>query len=149
MATRREHTRYALRAVLASWAGLDLKVNVGESDFITVKRKGEKLSSKPTATGDVVLIESEDDRGDVTVTLSQNSSLNAKLQALFNQRAVGSFRLADLNGSVQAEAELMWITNLPEVKRGKETADYVWTFECAELVTELAGATPLVPQQGV
>lgn len=145
---RREHTRYSLRSVLASWGTVDLNVNVGETDFISVKRKGEKLTSKPSADGSVVIIESHDDRGDITVTCSQNSSLNAKLQAMFNAKAVGAFSLKDLNGSVLAEAALAWITNLPEIKRGKETADYVWTFECAELVTEIAGATQATAQQG-
>ena len=100
------------------------------------------------ATGDVVVIESYDDRADVTVTCAQNSSLNAKLQAMFDARAIGAFNLRDLNGSVRAEAAEMWITDLPEVKRGKETVDHVWTFECAELVTEIAGATSITAQQG-
>lgn len=145
---RREHTRYALRNVLASWGAYDLNRNAGETDFVTISRKTEKLTSKVGADGSVVVIEGEDDRGDVKVTVSQNSSVNAYLQAMFDARAVASFALKDLNGSVRAEAALMWITQLPEIKRGKETADYVWSFECAELVTELAGAAQLVPQQG-
>ena len=148
MSARREHTRYALRAVLASWGTVDLNVNVGETDFITVKRKTPKLSSKVGAGGDVVVIESYDDRADVTVTCSQNSSLNAKLQAMFNAAAIGAFNLRDLNGSLVAEAAQMWITDLPEIKRGKETVDHVWTFECAELRTEIAGATQAAAQQG-
>lgn len=148
MAGRREHTRYALRNVLATWGTIDLNVNVGESDFISVKRKTPAMMSKVGATGDVVVIESYDDRADVTVTCAQNSSLNAKLQAMFDARAIGAFNLRDLNGSVRAEAAEMWITDLPEVKRGKETVDHVWTFECAELVTELAGAESIAAQQG-
>jgi hypothetical protein len=148
MAGRREHTRYALRDVLATWGGIDLNVNTGQTDFVSVKRKSPKLSSVASADGSVVVVESYDDRADVTVTCAQNSSLNARLQAMYDARAVGAFSLKDLNGSVRAEAGAMWIVDLPEVKRGKESTDHVWPFECAELVTEIAGATPLAAQQG-
>lgn len=106
-------------------------------EIVTCKRMAELFETVVGADGEVARRQSADMTGEVQITLKQTSGANALLAALLRADeltgvVVNEIMIADNNGNTVWAGE-GWIKGWPEVKRGKDAVDQVWTFACSRL----------------
>lgn len=129
---------YAPGRIVVSFGG-QLLTGFGD-EIVEVKRNTEVFETVVGADGEVARRQSADKTGEVKITLKQTSGANATLSALMRTdeltgATVAEIMIADNNGTVLWAGE-GWIKGWPEIKRGKETSDQVWTLACSHLEME-------------
>jgi len=139
---------YSADQVILSVAGQNINSGYADGDFVSVARNREVWSTKVGTDGQVARFKTGDKSGIIKVMLMQTSEGNGILGQMLqlaesnpNGADVGAFRITDkATGIVLARADKAWVAKYPEVKRGREIADYEWELGCAELEFDLSGS---------
>lgn len=115
-----------------------------DGTFIKVSRSSDGFTKIVGTDGTVTRTKSLDKSGEIVVTLSQSSSVNAALTAIAlidetSNRGVLPIAIAEMaTGNVYVSG-YAWIKKQPDAEYGKESTNREWTFECAELRMFTAG----------
>jgi len=109
-------------------------------EIVTCKRNEDVYEPVVGADGEVARRQSANQTGEIQITLKQTSGGNATLGGLLAlDELLGSqvhpILIVDNLGQTVHAGE-GWIKGWPEVKRGKEAEDHVWTISCSRLSFE-------------
>lgn len=112
--------------------------------FASAKRNTDKMTAYVGSDGQVTIVKSADDTGEITITLAQSSASNDILTAIANQQEIGPivsgpFMLKDLLGTTLISAQNAWIKKRPDVEFGKEVSTREWVLGCAKLIMNIGG----------
>lgn len=137
---------YTSDQVTCAICNLLMQTGRGEKEFLKIRPKNPRFSSKAGADGEVSRSRSNDKRAEVELTLMQTSDGNALLSTLFladsnapNGAGVGSFLVKDMGGTSLYVGDACWITEMPEVTFSNEVEQRVWKIEVANLVDFTGG----------
>ncbi|RYF12583.1 MAG: DUF3277 family protein, partial [Deltaproteobacteria bacterium] len=115
-----------------------------DDEFIAVERMTDTWMDSAGTDGFVTRARSGDNRGTITVTLSQTSPTNDEYQALAiadeltgNAAAYGLLR--DASGRTICSADTAWIVKPPAVTFGRSPTNRVWVFRCSNLIVGAGG----------
>lgn len=136
---------YDPKKVIVIFGGAEIH-GFAEDSILTIKPLGEGIKSVVGCDGEVVRTISCDDRHEVTINLSQGSSGNDILTAIYaRDRTVGDGVLPlvvkDLSGRTTYLGTQSWIERQPEIKRGKDAknGENEWVFQSAVGILYVGG----------
>lgn len=110
---------------------------LAEDEFVTAERNTEKRSFKVGAQGEVVVNESADDTGTVTVTIDQTSPTNKEFRRLYNSGKAFDLNVADNNpNTADVSGSECYIENLPSKSSGAESGDREWNILVVDYTEE-------------
>lgn len=104
-------------------------------DFITITPQQQRAGKFSDRDGKATVVLNPNKGADIKLMLAQNSPINDLLFSLVPDAdrdflPIGDFELKDLSDGTVCHAELAWLTNPAEVKRGGEVIGYEWTLDC-------------------
>lgn len=119
--------------------GTQILSGYGE-DVVVAARLNDQWTDQSGADGEVVRVNSNDQRGDITITLMQTSKSNAYLQTLLaGDRASGigivPITIRWAQAGVTISTDKAWCVRDPEVKISKTGNMLVYKFRCGVLNT--------------
>lgn len=105
-----------------------------EGTFIRASRSTAMFSKRVGATGAVTRSKRNDKSGQVALTLEAGSSINAKLQSMYdadedNSTGFAALLIKDSNGSDVVVGKNAWIVGPPEQNKGTEAGAVEWVFD--------------------
>ena len=130
---------YSAKACSMSFANIQLS-GWADGDFVSIDNESDAYGDVVGTDGEVTRWESNDDRGNVILTLMQSSSTNDQLSALHqldklsvNGAGIGSFYFKDTNGTSAYSGEAAWIVKPPKADFGREAKPREWHIRVAKL----------------
>lgn len=113
-------------------------------DFITITPQQKRATKHVDEQGKATVVLNPDKGADIKIMLRQNSASNDLLFALVPDADTdtlieGDFMMTDLSDGTVCAAEIAWLTNPAEVKRGKEIVGYEWMLDCEAMNFEKQG----------
>lgn len=123
----------------------------GEDEFCTVEKRANDAELTIGASGEGALSRSNDESGDITITVGAQSAANDIMMAAYAAfKAIGAVSVIfvkDLNGRSLHIAERAFPEKLPPKAFGKKASDVVWKWTTDRLVSNIGGANlaPTVP----
>ncbi|MBM7623649.1 phage structural protein [Sporohalobacter salinus] len=108
-----------------------------DDDFVTCERNTEKRSFSVGADGTVVVNESNDDTGKITVSLQQTSPTNKELRRLYKSGKSFDINVADNNpNTADAGGSEAYVMNTPGKNNGTEVGENEWEILVADYTEE-------------
>jgi hypothetical protein len=111
-----------------------------DDSFISAERAEDGVTMEVGAGGSVVVTESNNRTGTVTLVLQAAAPENDLLMAVVRSRELigrgvdaGSLFIKDLNGTTLVECDDARIQKIPKMERGKASGNVEWVFLCTEL----------------
>lgn len=107
-------------------------------DVVVAGRLNDQWTDTSGADGEVVRVNSNDQRGDITITLMQTSKSNAYLAALIAaDRASGTgvipITITWADAGITISTDKAWCVRDPEIKVNKTGNTLVYKFRCGVL----------------
>lgn len=136
--------QYGPADVFISFAG-NLLSGYADGDFCSIKRNSDQQSQYVGADGEVCVVASADQSGEITITLQGSSASNDILSALHAEQEVGGVLVPkpifvkDGKGTTLASGAEAWIKKVPDVTFGKEMSTREWVFGVARLKMQVGG----------
>jgi hypothetical protein len=115
-----------------------------DDEFIAVERMTDTWMDSAGTDGYVTRARSGDNRGTITVTLSQTSPTNDAFQALaladeLSGNGAGYALLRDASGRTICSADTAWIVKPPAVSFGRSPVNRVWVIRASNLIIATGG----------
>ena len=107
--------------------------------FIVVARNNDSFTLGTGADGEGARAQSNDRSGTIVITLLHTSLTNDVLAAALaadelTGNGVFPVLVKDLNGTMLAQAETMWVRKPADSSRGREVEETEWTLETNDMV---------------
>lgn len=130
------------KAVVSIYAG-NLLTGYADGTFVSAKRTSDKQTAVVGSDGQVCVVKSADNSGEITLTLMASSKSNDILSAIATLQEIGPlvpapFLLKDLLGTTVVSGQNAWIKKRPDIEFGKELSNREWVFGVENLIM-LAG----------
>lgn len=140
-------TQYDPGEIILNANGIDL-AGFAAGSFIKVLRTVDAFGMSVGADGETTRVKSQNMSGSISATFVQGSPSNDVLSALATQDEISSnavfpILLKDANGTTIASGAKCWIKKKAEVTFAVESESREWTFDIAQLVLTVGGATAL------
>jgi hypothetical protein len=112
---------------------LELQGFADGDDVVTIEFETDQFTDLAGAKGDVVRVQTNDNRVTVTVNLMQNSGSNAELTAIYNAdrdsgTGVAAMIIEDKETNESYIINNAWIQRFPTVTRGQGVNPMSWVF---------------------
>ena len=121
-------------------AGIPVDGGYGEDEFVKITSVSDFFSDVVGTDGSVSRSNTNDRRGEVTITLMQTADANDAFSALLtldinatNGAGVGPMMIRDKSGRALYAAEHCWIAARPEVVYKKGAEARAWKIRCSNL----------------
>lgn len=133
------------KSILITWNKIDVS-GFASDTFCEVEYDEDTFTDEVGADGEVVRIKNADERGSVTLTLSQASETNDLFSAMVikdrkNSTGVGALMIKDLKGTSLYAADQAWIQKPAKAEHAKGHTNRVWIIRCAKLRVFIGGST--------
>ena len=126
---------FDLDQVSCNFLGTDIESGFGDGAAIMIKKATPDFTTKVGADGSVTRSKNGSQLYEVTITLLQTASGNAKLSAINlldtskpNGAGIGPLMIADRQGTSLFFAKKAWIVQPPDVEYNQEVTNRAWTL---------------------
>lgn len=117
-----------------------------DGEFMSIAPEADLFTDRMGADGEGARARSNDTRATLTLTLLASSATNDLLSARFregvrgeNGADVGAFSYRDNSGRTVCSATSAWINRIPDVTRGVEVGEVVWTIRLHGYSADIGG----------
>ncbi len=136
---------YDPKQVVLSIGGVSMG-GYADGTFINITSLNDAYATKAGADGEIARAKSNDNRGELVLTLLQTSLSNDILSAIYtldqvSNEGVVPILLKDLSGLTTYFSGAGWIRKLPDASFEKEISNREWTFDLADMNAFVGGVT--------
>lgn len=121
-----------------------LMTGFADDSAVTVERMTDTWTDQVGTDGFVTRAKSNDQRGTVTINLTQTSPSNDDLQALasadeLSGNGAGPFLMRDGSGRTICSGDTCWVTKPPSLEFGRSVVNRQWVIRVATLIVFSGG----------
>jgi hypothetical protein len=127
-----------------SFLGSLITAGFAKGSWLEASRNEDGFTFQPSSSGGGTRSRNNNTSGKVKLTLQAGSQANDILMALAladekTGVGIGELFIKETNGTMKCSAENAWIMKIPDVKRGEESGEVEWVFECEDLQMFVGG----------